>query len=162
MHLTISFHEEKLYIWLFIIQIDTFGKWLRLSAKSLLSKTEKNSDIWANSDNLSLVKPLHWAGWHTQVQPGLKSGICLLLQGLFTGPLPFLHRGCSNAKRIKIRQQKNIWRQQWRVTVQVERDRQTVQRQACVEAIQNRILFGGETKGGDRDTLTDRFFTNLL
>ena len=58
MHLTISFHKEKLYIWLFIIQIDTFGKWLRLSAKSLLSKTEKNSDIWANSDNLSPVKPL--------------------------------------------------------------------------------------------------------
>ena len=39
--------------------MDTFGNWLRLSAKSLLSKTEKNSDIWANSDNLSPVKPLH-------------------------------------------------------------------------------------------------------
>ena len=40
--------------------MDTFGNWLRLSAKSLLSKTEKNSDIWANSDNLSPVKPLGW------------------------------------------------------------------------------------------------------
>ena len=34
-------HGGKLYIWPFLIQISTFGKWLRLSAKSLLSKTEK-------------------------------------------------------------------------------------------------------------------------
>ena len=34
-------HGRKLYIWPFLIQIATFGKWLRLSAKSLLSKTEK-------------------------------------------------------------------------------------------------------------------------
>ena len=38
--------------------MDTFGNWLRLSAKSLLSKTEKNSDIWENSDNPSPVNPL--------------------------------------------------------------------------------------------------------
>ena len=34
-------HGIKLYNWPFLIQINTFGKWLRLSAKSLLSKTEK-------------------------------------------------------------------------------------------------------------------------
>jgi len=34
-------HGGKLYIWPFLIQIDTFGKWIRLSAKSLLSKNEK-------------------------------------------------------------------------------------------------------------------------
>ena len=35
--------------------MDTFGNGLRF----LLSKTEKNSDISANSDNLSPVKPLN-------------------------------------------------------------------------------------------------------
>ena len=53
-----SVYGIKLYIWPFLIQIDTFGKWLRLSAKSLLSKTEKTQDIWANSDNLSPLEPL--------------------------------------------------------------------------------------------------------
>ena len=48
-HLSESNLSKKFSI---LNQMDTFGNWLRLSAKSLLSKTEKKSD------NLSPVNPL--------------------------------------------------------------------------------------------------------
>ena len=46
--------EDVVFVEMLIFGLNLihFPKWLRLSAKSLLSKTEKNSDIWADSDNL--------------------------------------------------------------------------------------------------------------
>ena len=54
-------HERKLYIWPFLIQITTFGKWLRLSGKSLLSKTEKTQ--------ISEQTQIIWVRWSLYSSP---------------------------------------------------------------------------------------------
>ena len=54
-------HGGKLYIWPFLIQIDTFDKWLRLSAKSLLSKTEKTQ--------ISEQTQIIWVRWSLWTAP---------------------------------------------------------------------------------------------
>ena len=41
----------------FLLQIDTFGKWLRCLTNVCYLKL-KNSDIWTNSDYMSLLRPL--------------------------------------------------------------------------------------------------------
>ena len=79
MHLTIPFHEKlftgsndlvyyhgrKLYIWPFLFRIDTFGKWLRLSAKSLLSKTEKTQI--SEQTQIIWVRWRLWEGYRQKV-----------------------------------------------------------------------------------------------
>ena len=54
-------HVIKLYIWPFLIQIGTFGKWLRLSVKSLLSKTEKTQ--------ISEQTQIIWVRWSLCLVP---------------------------------------------------------------------------------------------